>query len=215
MNSFHVAQPTHHRLRTIRLHGVLGKRFGCVHHLAVNSAREAVRALGVLHKGFNQFMIESKDKGIVFAVFYGKRNIGESELGDPPSGNEIRIAPVVQGSKDGGKLQTIIGVAIIVAASYFSGGLAATGSGAVFGGSAAWGIVGSVGISLALGGVAQMIAGTAPGIDSSEAADNQPSYNFSGIKNTVTQGNPVPLCYGEMVVGSACVSLGVLAEDKQ
>ncbi|WP_097138400.1 MULTISPECIES: tail assembly protein [unclassified Pseudomonas] len=202
------------RLRTIRLYGKLGARFGRVHLLAVNSAREAVRALGVLHKGFNEYLAKSKDTGIVFAVFYGKRNIGECELGDPPSNNDIRIAPIVQGSKNSGGLQTVLGAALFVAAVYFSGGSAA-GSAGLFGGSAAWGMVGSVGISLALGGVAQMVAGTAPGIESSEAADNQPSYNFSGIKNTVTQGNPVPLCYGEMVVGSACVSLGVVAEDQQ
>ena len=60
-----------------------------------------------------------------------------------------------------------------------------------------------------------MVAGTQPGLSSSESADNRPSYNFSGIKNTMTQGGPVPLCYGEMIVGSACASLGIVAEDQQ
>jgi predicted phage tail protein len=205
------------RLRTIRLYGKLGIRFGRVHHLAVNSAAEAVRALGVLHQGFNRFMAESKDAGLAFAVFYGKRNIGKHELGDPPSSNDIRIAPIIQGSKSGG-LQVVLGIALIAAASFFTGGLAAgaAGSSALFGtASAAWTVAGTVGISLALGGVAQMIAGTQPGLSTSEAADNTPSYNFSGIKNTTTQGNPVPLCYGEMTVGSALVSLSVVAEDQQ
>lgn len=205
------------RIRTIRLYGKLGARFGRVHRLAVNSAAEAVRALGVLHKGFNQFMTDSKDMGLAFAVFYGKRNIGRDQLGEPPSDNDIRIAPVVQGSKSGG-LQVVLGVALVVAASFFTGGLAAgaAGSSALFGtASAGWAIAGSVGLSLALGGVAQMIAGTQRGLSSSEATDNTPSYNFSGIKNTTTQGNPVPLCYGEMTVGSATVSLGIVAEDQQ
>ncbi|WP_371266157.1 hypothetical protein [Pseudomonas sp. NFR16] len=39
--------------------------------------------------------------------------------------------------------------------------------------------------------------------------------SVSGIKNTVTQGNPVPLCYGEMIVGSAIFSLGIVSEDEQ
>lgn len=206
-----------HRIRTIRLYGKLGIRFGRVHHLAVNSAAEAVRALGVLHEGFNRFMAESKDMGLAFAVFYGKRNLGKDELGDPPSHNDIRIAPVVQGSKGGG-LQVVLGIALIAAASFFTGGLAAgaAGAGTLFGtASAAWTVAGTVGISLALGGVAQMIAGTPKGLSSSEAADNQPSYNFSGVKNTTTQGNPVPLCYGEMTVGSALASLSVIAEDEQ
>jgi predicted phage tail protein len=206
------------RIRTIRLYGKLGVRFGRVHHLAVSSAAEAVRALGVLHQGFNRFLTESKDMGLAFAVFYGKRNIGHDQLGDPPSNSDIRIAPVVQGSKASGGLQVVLGVALIVAASFFTGGLAAGGAG-LFGASAtagsAWAVAGSIGISLALGGVAQMIAGTQKGLSSSEAADNKPSYNFSGVKNTATQGNPVPLCYGEMVVGSAVASLSIVAEDQQ
>ena len=206
------------RIRTIRLSGELGHLFGRVHHLAVNSLAEAVKALGVLFPGFKEYLATSKDRGLVFAVFYGKRNISKEELGDPPGAAEIRIAPVVQGSKNGGGLQTVLGVILIVAASYFTGGLAATGSGALFGAGAAgtaWGAVGMVGISLAIGGVAQMVTGQQAKIDSGEAADNRPSYNFSGIKNTVTQGNPVPLCYGEMTTGSAQLSLGIYAEDQQ
>lgn len=205
------------RIRVVRLSGNLGKRFGPVHHLAVNSSAEAVRALGVLHKGFNRFLAESKDKGIAFAVFYGKRNIGQDELGHPPGAAEIRIAPVVHGSKSGGGLQVVLGIALIAAASFFTGGLAAGGVGLFGVGSAgtAWGVAGMVGMSLAIGGVAQMITGQQAKIDSSEAADNRPSYNFSGIKNTVTQGNPVPLCYGEMITGSAQLSLGIYAEDQQ
>ncbi len=184
--------------------------------MAVNSSAEAVKALGVLFPGFNQFLAASKDRGIVFAVFYGKRNIGMDELVAPPGDAAIRISPVVQGSKSGGGLQTVLGVVLIAAASYFTGGLAATGSGALFGtASAAWTTAGMVGISLAIGGVAQMITGQQAKIDSSEAAANQPSYNFSGIKNTITQGNPVPLCYGEMTTGSAQLSLGIRAEDQQ
>lgn len=205
------------RIRTVRLYGKLGARFGRVHHLAVNSAAEAVRALGVLHQGFNQFLAEAKDIGLAFTVFYGKRNLGKDQLCDPPSHNDIRIAPVVQGSKSGGGLQTVLGIALIAVASFFSGGLAAGGAASLYGATAtaAWTAVGAVGFSLAIGGVAQMITGTQSGIDSSEAADNRPSYNFAGIKNTVTQGNPVPLCYGEMTAGSAMLSLGIVAEDEQ
>jgi predicted phage tail protein len=205
------------QVRTVRLYGKLGARFGRVHRLAVHSAAEAVRALGILHNGFNRFLAESKDAGLSFAIFYGRRNIGKDELGDPPSSNDIRIAPVVQGSKSSGLVQTVVGIGLLVAASFFTGGLAAGGIG-LFGGAAAgsaWVITGTIGISLALGGVAQMVAGTQKGLSSSESVDNQPSYNFSGIKNTTTQGNPVPLCYGEMTVGSALASLSVVAEDQQ
>ncbi len=205
------------RIRTIRLYGELGRLFGRVHHLAVHSSAEAVKALGILFPGFNQYLTSSKDRGLAFAVFYGKRNIGRDELGNPPGGVDIRIAPIVQGSKSGGGLQVVLGIALIAAASFFSGGaLAPAGASTLFGtASAGWATAGMVGISLAVGGVAQMMTGGQAKIDSSEAADNQPSYNFSGIKNTVTQGNPVPLCYGEMTTGSAQLSLGIRAEDQQ
>ncbi|MBD1590372.1 tail assembly protein, partial [Pseudomonas sp. C2L12B] len=126
------------------------------HHLAVNSAAEAVRALGVLHKGFNQFLIDSKEQGLAFTVFYGKRNLSKDQLGEPPSHNDIRIAPVVQGSKSGG-LQVVLGIALIAAAvvagpAGIAGLASASGWGAAIGG-AGWGIVGSIGLSLALGGV--------------------------------------------------------------
>lgn len=202
------------RLRTIRLYGTLGARFGRVHTLAVNNVAEACRALGVLFPGFDQFMAESKDKGMAFAVFHGKRNIGRDEFNDPPGRSEIRIAPMIQGSKRAGALQTVIGVVLIAVATYFSAGTAGPASAGLFGGGV-WGVVGAVGISLTLGGVAQMVAGTPKGLGSEDSADNKPSYGFNGPVNTQAQGNPVPLGYGRLIVGSAVISAGIYAEDAQ
>ena len=209
------------RIRVIRLHGELGRLFGRMHRLAVQSSAEAVRALGVLFPEFQAYLASSRDRGLAFAVFYGKRNIGEDELGHPPGNAEIRIAPVVQGSKNSGGLQVVLGIALMAAATIATGGvggLAIAGAGGWGGALAAGGFAGAaamVGLSLAIGGVAQMITGQQAKIDSSESVDNRPSYNFTGIKNTITQGNPVPLCYGEMKTGSAQLSLGIRAEDQQ
>lgn len=201
------------RIRVIRLYGTLGARFGRVHRLVVNSAAEAVRALSVQLPGFEQFFYEAKDRGVVFAVFHGRRNIGQDELGHPPGRAEIRIAPVIAGSKRAGLVQTVVGVAIIAAASYFSGGLAMTGSGALFG-STTGAFFGTLGVSLALSGVAQALTKTPTGLDAKERTENAPSYSFNGPVNTQAQGNPVPLLYGRMIVGSAVLSAGIYAEDK-
>ena len=209
------------RVRTIRLHGEPGRLFGRVHRLAVQSSAEAVRALCILFPEFQAYLASSRDRGLAFAVFYGKRNIGEDELGHPPGNAEIRIAPVVQGSKNSGGLQVVLGIALMAAATIATGGvggLAIAGAGGWGGALAAGGFAGATamfGLSLAIGGVAQMITGQQAKIDSSESVDNRPSYNFTGIKNTITQGNPVPLCYGEMTTGSAQLSLGIRAEDQQ
>ena len=39
--------------------------------------------------------------------------------------------------------------------------------------------------------------------------DPQASYSFSGIQNTSNVGTPVPLVYGETVVGSIVLSAGL------
>lgn len=201
------------RIRVVRLYGTLGARFGRVHHLVVNSAAEAVRALSVQLPGFEQFFYHAKDRGVVFAVFHGRRNICEEELGHPPGRSDIRIAPVIAGSKRAGMMQTVIGVALIAVATLATVGVAGVGFAGV-GAGGIWGTVGTLGISLAIGGVAQMVAGTPKGTGASERPDNQPSYSFNGPVNTQAQGNPVPLLYGRMIIGSAVLSAGIYAEDK-
>ena len=43
--------------------------------------------------------------------------------------------------------------------------------------------------------------------------DPQESYSFSGIQNTSRQGLPVPLVYGETIVGSVVISAGIDTDD--
>jgi predicted phage tail protein len=67
-----------------------------------------------------------------------------------------------------------------------------------------------VGASLVLGGVAQLLTPTprvAQGADTQD--DPRKSYSFSGIQNTSRQGVPVPIVYGETVVGSVVISAGI------
>jgi predicted phage tail protein len=60
-----------------------------------------------------------------------------------------------------------------------------------------------------LGGVAQMLAPQPASNEPSERPENQPSYTFNGAVNTTAQGQPVPLGYGRLVVGSAVISAGI------
>jgi predicted phage tail protein len=39
--------------------------------------------------------------------------------------------------------------------------------------------------------------------------DPRKSYSFSGIQQTSRQGTPVPIVYGETLVGSVVISAGV------
>lgn len=186
-------------LRTVRLYGVAGARFGRVHRLAVSSTREAVRALCVTVPGFEKFLMNAKDNGLTFAVFNGRRNLDEKQLEYPVGADEIRIAPVLVGSKKAGLFQTIVGAALIVVGVLTS----AYGGGSLIG----------LGASMALGGVMQMLSPQTAGL-AGTGPDNGTSYYFNGPVNSAAQGEPVPLVYGRMRVGSKVISAGIYAQDQ-
>lgn len=193
------------KIRTIRLYGKLGATFGRVHRLAVASAAEAVRALCVLLPGFQAEMAGSGARGVSYAVFIGRENVDRDGMHMPPGSEDIRIAPILQGRKRAGLFQTILGAAIIAIAyfnpfGYLSGPMV----------TAAYGM----GASMALGGVVQMLSPQARGLSAKDGPDNGASYNFNGAVNTSAQGNPVPVLYGRMLIGSAVVSAGIYAEDQ-
>jgi len=192
------------KVRIVRLYGTLRARFGKEFRLAVASPAEAIRALSVQLPGFQAFLMGAKDRGMVFSVFNGRRNLTEDQLHDPPGDDMIRIAPVLQGSKRGGVLQTIVGVVLVAA------GLVLSAYGV--------GVIGvpltKAGIAMVIGGVVQMLSPTQKGLGTQESAANKPSYAFNGPVNTQAQGNPVPVAYGDTWCGSAVISGGIFAEDQ-
>ncbi|MTC21797.1 MULTISPECIES: tail assembly protein [unclassified Providencia] len=193
-------------LKTIRLYGILGAKFGREHRLAIDSPREAIKALSILYDGFEQFLANAHLRGLEFAVFKGKRNIEEDEL-HLDTCEEIRIAPVIKGSKRGGFFQTILGVALIGVAMFAPWGAALWASD----------MIGAIGAAVALGGVVQMLSPQPKGLSMRQDADNKPSYAFGGSVNTTAQGNPVPLLYGldRREVGGAIISAGIYTEDQK
>lgn len=201
------------QLRTVRLYGVLGTTFGREYRLSVASPKEAIRALSVIVPGFERFMNTSKQRGLTYAVFSGKRNLLNDELSMDRGTEEIRIAPVIIGSKRAGVFQTILGVALVAVAAFFTGGAAIGIGGTAFAGG--WGAVAGIGASMAIGGVVQMLSPQTTGLASKQSADNQASYAFGGVTNTTAQGNPVPLLYGRRRIGGAIISAGIYVEDQQ
>lgn len=188
----------------IELGGVLGKTFGKTHHRLISTVHEASRALAATIDGFEKFMITSKRRGLTYAVFRGKKNIGEDDLGFPVTEEVIRIVPVVIGSKKAGLLQTILGAVLVVAGYALSG----------FTGGASMALV-APGVALMAGGVIQMLSPQPGGLASKQSADNQASYAFGGVTNTAAQGYPVPLGYGKRRIGGAIISAGIYVEDQQ
>ncbi|EFK2498500.1 tail assembly protein [Citrobacter freundii] len=190
-------------MTTIKLSGSLAKMFGRAHQRLISTPREVFRALSVTVPGFEKYLNTSKARGLTYTVMVGKRNISESDLDFPNAGQEIRIVPVIIGSKRAGVLQTILGAAL-VAVSIWMPGVSIAASNMMF----------AAGASMALGGIAQMLSPQPAGLASKQDADNQASYAFGGVTNTAAQGNPVPLLYGRRLIGGAIISAGIYVEDK-
>lgn len=124
-----------------------------------------------------------------------------------PAGAVIHIVPRMEGAKSGGVFQVVLG-AVAVVAAFWTGGASM----------AAWGALSTglftAGASMMLGGVAQMLT-PQPKAPSMHSADNgkQNTY-FSSLENMVAQGNPVPVLYGEMKIGSRVISQMMSTRDE-
>jgi len=149
-----------------------------------------------------------------YKIFVGNYNLGKEELNYPiGDSEEIRIVPVAVGA--GGFFKSTIGKIVIGAALIAAPMLApalfptfAVGAGTISLGA----ISTSIGISLALGGVSQMLTPT-PDIPTFSGNDStldpQSNYSFSGVQNVSRSGVPVNLIFGEIFTGSVIVSAGI------
>ncbi|MFV3286955.1 tail assembly protein [Pseudomonas sp. NY15356] len=191
--------------RTVKLYGVLRKHFGREYLLDVYSPRDAIQALCMMVPGFEKFLATGEERGLVFTVFSGRRNLAPEELDlQGSAAEEIRIAPIIQGSKQGGLFQVVLGAVLVVAGYFTFGTTSAIGVAMMAGGA-----------GIALGGVVQMLSPTPKtgSLDRNEDGNN-PSYGFGSAVTTIAQGNPYPVLYGEREIGGAIESGGVYPQDK-
>jgi predicted phage tail protein len=182
-------------LRKIKLYGALAKFVGHrVLEADVATAAEAVRFLVTNWPELEGHMAQQH-----YRVHTAGEDLTLEDIHNP-MGREIQIVPVMAGAGAIGRI--LLGIALIAVASVVTfgtaGGLFAAGAlnAAVFG----------LGASLVLGGIAQLLTPT-PKTDEDEG-DPKKSFSFSGIQNTTRAGVPVPVVYGEMLVGGIVVSAG-------
>lgn len=188
-------------LKTIKLYGVLGKKFGKEFKLAVESTREAVKALSAQVPGFEQFMLNAHEQGLAFAIFQDDENISEDQIDFDTGANVIKIVPKVMGAGgDSGVFQLVLG-AILIAASFIPG----------IGQAAQVALIGA-GAGMAVGGIVQMLMPKADTQDQNQDG-NRSNFGFGGAVTTIAQGNPIPILYGQREVGGFIVNAGQFAVD--
>ncbi|HDV2275849.1 TPA: tail assembly protein [Escherichia coli] len=160
-----------------------------------------------LSDGWYQVRIAGKDTG--------ERELSARLHESLPDGAVIHLVPRTAGAKNGGVFQIVLG-AVAIAASFFTAGASLAMWGAALSATtlSATTVLFSLGASMILGGVAQMLA-PKPKTPRMQTTDNgkQNTY-FSSLDNMVAQGNVLPVLYGEMRVGSRVISQEISTADE-
>lgn len=185
-------------LRRIKLYGPLAKFIGQRVLMAdVATAAEAVRFLVAnwpdveRHMGDHHYRISVGGDDL-------EAGAQPDQLHYPVGRGEIKIIPVVAGA--GAAARIIAGVALVAASFLIPGSAVVLGIGVKA-------LTATIGVSLALGGVAQLLT-PVPQTQKDES-DPRKSFSFSGIQNVSRPGVPVPIIYGEVLVGSVVISAGI------
>ena len=177
----------------VRFYGDLKTRFGGSYSLDVRSPREAIHALTVMIPGLRAYFQEHATR--LFRVRGPLQDYDESDIEYPLSSGVLKVVPIIQGAGAFGKF--LAGIALIAVGVFAPLGMPAFASAIV-----------SMGLSMVLSGIAQLIAPRASAAATPENPENEPSLAFNGAVNTTGQGGPVPLGYGRMLIGSQIISVG-------
>ena len=202
----------------VRFYGSL-KQFGTEFNLDCKTPAEVVHALTSQIPKLRQFIQQG-----LFTVRVGREYLDSRYLEQGLSQKlkddaTIRFTPTLKGSKGGGLRRVIAGVAIVAGAV----ALGPLGLG-VLGTTSAM-MIGGLGASMVLGGVAQMLTkmptmrGVSPtGVVKPESVkskqeEKKQSTSFSNLSNMVAQGKSMPLAYGLIRTGTLVISQGVETMD--
>ena len=200
-------------LRKIRLYGHLAEHCGQkVFEAVARTPAEAVRFLLCNFPELRSVMGEG-----YYTVCVGQHTL---ELGNSPEqlsyplmdDDDIRIIPVVTGANPFRNIVLALAGFALVGLALATGGVSLGATGFVAAEGAKIGVTlaaaaGNIGIGLALTGVAGLLSPTVP----TPETDNDPrnNFSFSGVQNVGREGVPVPVAYGEVIVGSVVVSAGL------
>ena len=214
----------------VKLMGELGEKFGTDWHMATSSFRDIFKLIDCQTEGFKQYILESAEKGIDFDILNGEEFLedGYSVMLEKPE-DIVVITPKAAGAGFSDVFKIIVGAILIIYGPGWIKSLFAESEAAAVAAEAAalsgdpvtaameaakvakiqaytsaaqWGIT-TLGVGLAMSGVVGYMTPESP----SEAGD---SYLFDGPQNNTKQGVPVPLLYGELIVGGAITNFGFI-----
>ena len=231
--------------QVVRLLGDLGERYGAEHtYHNLRTPADAIKLLCINLPALQQELLHAHEHGVGYRLIQAGIDLDLEDLQLPIGSNDLILTPVIAGS-GGGTGKIIAGVALVAAAIFIApaaaagagflglGTAAAGAAGAAFAAAASTAI-GTIGISLTLGGVAQLLSpqptignlsgSQARGSGESGATDGpqsvvrgsngRQSYMYTGPANTVGVGATIPVVYGEVLAGSHLLSARVEVADE-
>jgi predicted phage tail protein len=183
-------------MTSINLHGILAKEFGSGFYLKIRKPKEVISAVSANKPKFHQRILELAKEGFNYAIIIDGENIknkNQLEIGKEPE--TIDLVPMICG---GGPVNafftwvfTTIGVSAANIATFAS--VATT----------AFYTAASIAVQYALTDAVKQEA-----VESTLSATNQ-SFAFSSKANRMEQGNPVPVGYGRLRVGSSVIQITI------
>lgn len=212
--------------RKVYLEGELGNKFGKEFTMNANSFSDVFRCLECNYPEIRQYLIECDEKNVGFVCeVAGIPLESEKELLLQYSTGDMVITPLPAGSKSGGGklLAALAIVALIIinpygafytqtsasAASVSSTGVVTQTQAATYALTGKGMVAAGIAANLALTGVNQIMAPD-PSVDS----DQDESYLFQGTGQSLIEGDPVPVLYGQLRVPGRPISTQVRSEKQ-
>ena len=195
----------------IKLHGHLGKTMKKrVWSLSVETVSEAINAINILSNNkLKKRLIKDHRENIKYNVLIDGRDFMHEDPLDIKKPETIKsselclknnkmktidLIPIIEGAGDGINIFTIILAIVLIVWGFI---IAAAGNPQL-----GYAMV-MAGLGLLAAGISNLIAkAPKPG----EISDSIGSYMFNGPQNTDKEGNPVPVGYGRLLVGSQIVA---------
>lgn len=199
----------------IKLCGELGKKFGQNHNLALNRLTEFGQAMESNYPGFKNFFVNSILENKNYSMFV------DGVLME----DQAAIAPYIdKAPKEIVIVPFITGAYVVIPAIAAWAGSAAAGAAVAAGASLATAslvatavssIVSMVLMAVVTAVVSALFAPKPKGqLQTVTANAGLNSYYFAGRANSAQQGQPVPVVYGELKVGSYVIQAGIRNLDK-
>lgn len=197
-------------LTTVILGGQLGKKYGRRFEFVLHRPIDAIKALHCNFPDFVETLQGYAEKGMEFRITDlsdGRHDLSLEESNTLRRPKVLRLSPVISGaSEQTAKSNTQLAISAVLAVAAIA---------ASAGGAAPWVVsaMASMSVSFAIQGALGHYAAHQSKKNKKEQKEKNPSNLFSNQENVTEAGGPVPVGYGQMMVGSIVIGVAYEVYD--